>query len=70
MKFNLFDILSQRAKHEYLLNRIEYLEQKVMRLEENNIENIDLIRENIYFAEAIDRRIDIIAEEFEKNGYV
>lgn len=70
MKFNLFDILSRRDKYENILNRMEYLERRVMRLEEENIENVDLIRENIYFAEAIDRRIDIIAQEFEKNGYV
>lgn len=70
MKFNPLHILSRRAKYENLLNRIEYLERRVMQLEEHDIANIDLIRENICFAEAIDRRIDIIAQEFEKNGYV
>jgi hypothetical protein len=70
MKFNLFDVLSRRDKYENVLNRMEYLERRVVRLEEENIENVDLIRENIYFAEALDKRIDIIAQEFEKNGYV
>jgi hypothetical protein len=70
MKFNLFDVLSRRDNYETVLNRIDYLERRVMRLEEENIENVDLIRENIYFAEAIDKRIDIIAQEFGKNSHV
>lgn len=49
-----------------LLNLIEELQEKVKCLEEENIENSNLIYQLMNSIEAVDRRIDIIAEEFGK----
>ena len=47
-----------------LLQMIEELQEKVKYLEEENIENSNLIYQCLNSIEAVDRRIDIIAEEF------
>ena len=67
--FNFFDTKSYVLTEEYksLLERIDELENKVKHLEEENIENSNLIYELMNTSEAIDRRIDIIAEEFRTN---
>ncbi len=71
--FRFFDSNSYVLTEEYksLLERIEELESKyqgalldIKRLEEENIENSNLIYELLNTTEAIDRRIDIVAEEF------
>jgi hypothetical protein len=64
-----FDGNSYVLTEEYksLLERIQILEDKVKHLEEENIENSNLIYELMNTSEAIDRRIDIIAEEFRSN---
>lgn len=64
--FRFFDGNSYVLTEEYktLLERIEELENKVKNLEEENIENSNLIYELMNTSEAIDRRIDIIVEEF------
>jgi hypothetical protein len=46
-----------------LLNLIEELQEKVKYLEEENIENTNLIYQLMNSIEAVDRRIDIIADE-------
>ena len=46
-----------------LLKRIEDLEKKVIRLEEENIESTNLLYELSNNIEAVDRRIDILAEK-------
>ncbi len=67
--FNFFDTKSYVLTEEYksLLERIDELENKVKHLEEENIENSNLIYELMNTTEAIDHRIDIIAEEFRTN---
>jgi hypothetical protein len=49
-----------------LFKKIEELENKVAKLEEENIETSNLLYEIINSTEAIDRRIDIIFEELTK----
>jgi hypothetical protein len=45
-----------------LLNRVEQLEDRLMKLEEENIETSNVLYEIINSTEAIDARIDIVAE--------
>ena len=45
-----------------LLDRVEQLEDRLMKLEEENIETSNVLYEIINSTEAIDRRIDILAE--------
>lgn len=45
-----------------LFRKIEELEQKLMKLEEENVEIIDRLCENAKHIEAVDARIDILAE--------
>lgn len=47
---------------ENLFNLIKNLEERVKQLEEENIENTNLIYEVMNSIEAVDRRIDIVAE--------
>jgi hypothetical protein len=49
-----------------LLDRVEQLEDRLMKLEEENIETSNVLYEIINSTEAIDRRIDIIFEELTK----
>jgi hypothetical protein len=53
-----------------LLELIEELQEKIKYLEEENIENSNLIYQCLNSIEAVDRRIDIIAEEFDSNKNV
>ena len=66
--FNLFDTKSYVKTDEYksLLQRIEELENKVKHLEEENVENSNLIYELMNTIDAVDRRIDIVAEDWGK----
>ena len=45
-----------------LLDRVEQLEDRLMKLEEENIETTNILYEIINSTEAIDARIDIVAE--------
>ena len=45
-----------------LLDRVEQLEDRLMKLEEENIEPTNILYEIINSTEAIDARIDIVAE--------
>ena len=45
-----------------LLDRVEELENRLMKLEEENIETSNVLYEIINSTEAIDARIDIVAE--------
>ena len=45
-----------------LLDRVEQLEDRLMKLEEENIETSNVLYEIINSTEAIDARIDIVAE--------
>lgn len=63
--------------HEPLYQRFLELEDKyysllkdVRKLEEENVENTNLIYENMHSIDAVDRRIDILAEEFKKEKNV
>ena len=47
-----------------LLELIETLQERIRILEEENIENSNLIYELMNSIDAVDRRIDIIADEF------
>lgn len=81
---NMLKSYNQRDEYKSLLERIEELESRVKELaekyqsalvdikhlEEENIENSNLIYELMNSTEAIDRRIDIVAEEFRKNENV
>ena len=58
--------MKQDVPIEVLIKRIEELEDKVAKLEEENIETSNLLYEIINSTEAIDRRIDIIFEELTK----
>lgn len=66
--FNLFDTKSYVKTDEYksLLQRIEELENKVKYLEEENFENSNLIYELMNSIDAVDRRIDIVADDWRK----
>ena len=72
--FNLLDNMlksyTQSDEYKSLIERIEELENKVKHLEEENIENSNLIYELMNSIDAIDRRIDIVAEEFRKGENV
>ena len=50
--------------NENLLELIQRLQERVDSLVEENIENSNLIYELMNSIEAVDRRIDIIADEF------
>jgi flagellar biosynthesis/type III secretory pathway chaperone len=45
-----------------LYNRMSELEEKVVKLQEENIENTNTLYELINSIEAVDRRIDIVVE--------
>ena len=45
-----------------LLDRVEQLEERLIKLEEENIETSNVLYEIINSTEAIDARIDIVAE--------
>lgn len=47
-----------------LLELIQNLQERIKILEEENIENSNLIYELMNSIDAVDRRIDIIADEF------
>jgi hypothetical protein len=49
-----------------LFEKIEELEQKIIKLEEENVETTNVLYEVINSTEAIDRRIDIVFEELTK----
>jgi|Laugresu1bdmlbsd_1035121.scaffolds.fasta_scaffold161592_1 uncharacterized Rmd1/YagE family protein len=46
-----------------LLKRIEDLEKKVIRLEEENVETTNTLYEIMHSVDAVDARIDILAEK-------
>ena len=48
---------------EVLLKRIEELEERIVRLEEENVETTNCLYENANSISAVDRRIDILYEE-------
>jgi hypothetical protein len=50
--------------NENLLELIQRLQERINALEEENIENSNLIYQLMNSIEAVDRRIDIIADEF------
>ena len=52
--------MKQDVPADALLKRIKELEERVVKLEEENIENTNLIYELMNSLEAIDNRIDII----------
>jgi hypothetical protein len=45
-----------------LLKKIEELEQRIIKLEDGNIETANCLYENANSIDAVDRRIDILAE--------
>ena len=45
-----------------LLKRIEELEQRIVKLEEENVETTNCLYENANSIDAVDARIDILAE--------
>ena len=45
-----------------LLDRVEQLEERLMKLEEENIETSNVLYEIMHTIDAVDARIDIIAE--------
>ena len=47
-----------------LFKKIEELEQRIIKLEEENVETTNVLYEVINSTEAIDRRIDIVAEHY------
>ena len=47
---------------EVLLKRIEELEEKMVKLEEENIETTNTLYEIMHSVDAVDARIDILAE--------
>jgi septal ring factor EnvC (AmiA/AmiB activator) len=49
---------------EELFKKIEMLEEKVSKLEEENVETTNLLYELSNSIEAVDRRIDIIADDW------
>ena len=49
-----------------LFRKIEELEQRIIKLEEENVETTNVLYEVINSTEAIDRRIDIVFEELTK----
>ena len=49
-----------------LFGKIEELEQRIIKLEEENVETTNVLYEVINSTEAIDRRIDIVFEELTK----
>lgn len=50
-----------------LLQMIEELQERIKYLEEENIENNNLIYQCLNSIEAVDRRIDIVAEKWSRN---
>jgi len=62
--FNQFDNM---LKSYMMSDQYKSLVERIEKLEEENIENTNLIYELQNSLEAIDRRIDIIAEEFKLN---
>jgi hypothetical protein len=71
-EYCLADLCSSLAKHVVILEeRITTLEQKyegalidIKRLEEENVETTNCLYENANSIDAVDRRIDILYEEF------
>ena len=55
--------MKQDVPVEILIKRIEELENKVAKLEEENIESTNLIYELMNSLDAVDNRIDIVAGE-------
>jgi tetrahydromethanopterin S-methyltransferase subunit G len=55
--------MKQDVPIEVLIKRIEELEEKVAKLEEENIESTNLIYELMNSLDAVDNRIDIVAGE-------
>jgi len=53
---------SPKVPIDILLDRVEELEERLMKLEEENIETTNVLYEIINSTEAIDARIDIVAE--------
>ena len=49
-----------------LFKKIEELEQRIIKLEEETVETTNVLYEVINSTEAIDRRIDIVFEELTK----
>ena len=47
-----------------LLKRIEELEQRIVKLEEENVETTNCLYENANSIDAVDARIDILAEHY------
>ena len=47
-----------------LLKRIEELEQRIIKLEEENVETTNCLYENANSISAVDARIDILAEHY------
>ena len=45
-----------------LLKKIEELEQKIIKLEEENVETTNVLYEIMHTIDAVDARIDILAE--------
>ena len=53
---------SPKVPIDILLDRVEQLEDRLIKLEEENIETTNVLYEIINSTEAIDARIDIVAE--------
>ena len=57
-------IFGSMEPNQNLLELIQNLEERIKVLEDENIENSNLIYELMNSIDAVDRRIDIIADEF------
>ena len=49
---------------EVLLKRIEELEERMVKLEEENVETTNTLYEIMHSVDAVDARIDILAEKY------
>jgi septal ring factor EnvC (AmiA/AmiB activator) len=49
---------------EVLLKRIEELEERIVRLEEENVETTNTLYEIMHSVDAVDARIDILADDW------
>lgn len=63
----MFNQMDNMLKSYMMSDQYKSLIERIEKLEEENIENTNLIYELQNSLEAIDRRIDIIAEEFKVN---
>ncbi len=63
----MFNQMDNMLKSYMMSEEYRSLVERIEKLEEENIENTNLIYELQNSLEAIDRRIDIIAEEFKVN---